>query len=153
MLYKSTRGGVSSLTFEDAVVSGLADDGGLLVPQTVPMISADTLARWSKLSFQQLSFEVMSRFISNEEIPPADLESMIEKSFRSFDHPEITPVVRKGDVFILELFHGPTYSFKDIALQFLGNLLEYILAKRKLNVTVVGATWVRVCLLMRANIY
>jgi len=122
------------------VLSGLADDGGLIVPQIIPQISPNTLAQWSTLTFQQLTFEIMSLFISQDEISSADLKALVEKSMKTFDHPEITPIVKLGDNYVLELFHGPTYSFKDVALQFLGNLFEYILAKRNSTVTVVGAT-------------
>jgi len=140
MKYVSTRGGVAGLSFEEAVLSGLADDGGLLVPQTIPVVNASTLTQWSTLTFPQLTFEIMSRFISEEEIPHKELKLLIEKSMGKFDTPEITPVVRVGNNYILELFHGPTYSFKDVALQFLGNLFEHILTKRNSTVTVVGAT-------------
>eukprot|EP00026_Physarum_polycephalum_P008022 Phypoly_transcript_08096.p1 GENE.Phypoly_transcript_08096~~Phypoly_transcript_08096.p1 ORF type:complete len:478 (+),score=83.80 Phypoly_transcript_08096:101-1534(+) len=139
MKYKSTRGGVKGLSFQEAVLSGLADDEGLLIPDHVPNV-ADQLQKWSTLSFVDLSLELMSLYVSEDEIPRADLKKLIEKGASTFSHPEVTPVVKVGDLFILELFHGPTFSFKDVALQFLGNLFEYILEKQKSHITVVGAT-------------
>lgn len=140
MKFKSTRGGVSSLSFQDAVLSGLADDEGLLIPESIPVISAEQLQKWENFTFAELALEIMSLYVAEDEIPRTDLKSLIDKSVASFLHPEITPVVKLGDLFMLELFHGPTFSFKDVALQFLGNLFEYILQKRKSSITIVGAT-------------
>lgn len=139
MKYKSTRGGVSGLTFQEAVLSGLADDEGLLIPETIPNVQSQ-LQKWENLSFAEISLEIMSLFVSEDEIPREDLKKLINKGVSTFSSEEVTPVVKVDDLFILELFHGPTFSFKDIALQFLGNLFEYILEKQKSSITVVGAT-------------
>jgi threonine synthase len=138
--YISTRGGVAPLRFTQAVRMGLAQDGGLLIPQHIPVIDADTLKRWAQLRFQDLALEVISTFCGEEDIPRADLRDLIERSYRNFSHAEITPVVNAGGLRILELFHGPTLAFKDVALQFLGNLFEYLLARDGGQLNILGAT-------------
>lgn len=138
MKYCSTRGKVRNLNFKDAVMMGLADDGGLLLPEEIPSLSATELERLSPLSYPELAFEVISRFATD--IPSTDLKELIDRSYASFDHPEVTPLVKKDDVYILELFHGPTLAFKDIALQFLGNLFEYLLEERGQKMNIIGAT-------------
>lgn len=106
MQYFSTRGGIAPIGFTQAVMMGLATDGGLLVPTTIPHLDAATLQRWSQLRFQDLALEVMTLFIG-EEISQAELKHSITRSYANFTHPEITPLVRVGDLQILELFHGP----------------------------------------------
>ncbi|MBF0587789.1 MAG: threonine synthase, partial [Magnetococcales bacterium] len=139
MRYISTRGGVEPVTFSEAVMMGLATDGGLLLPERIPQVDAETLTRWSGLSFQQLSTEVMDLF-TGDDIPKADLAEMVQRSYATFNHPEVTPVVKVGDLSILELFHGPTLAFKDVALQFLGNLFEYLLKRSGGQLNILGAT-------------
>ena len=138
MRYISTRGGIQPIAFEDAVMMGLASDGGLLLPQSYPAVSRGQLDEWRSLSYPELALEVISRFV--DDIPAADLKTIIDHSYASFTHPEITPVVKQDGVYILELFHGVTLAFKDVALQFLGNLFEYILAERRQKLNIVGAT-------------
>lgn len=117
---------------------GLADDGGLLLPRTIPRIGCDTLAAWQELSYPELAFEIMSRFV--DDIPSSDLREIINRSYSNFSHDEVTPLVHHGDYHILELFHGPTLAFKDVALQFLGNLFEYLLQKSESVLNILGAT-------------
>ena len=138
MRYISTRGGIAPIRFKDAVMMGLADDGGLLLPETIPAFTGAELESWRTLTYPQLAFEIISRYV--DDIPADDLRSIIDRSYATFSHPEVTPVVRQDGVYILELFHGTTLAFKDVALQFLGNLFEYILAERKERLTIVGAT-------------
>ncbi len=138
MQHKSTRGKVQNLSFEETVMMGLADDGGLLLPESIPQVK-DYLQEWSRYSFSELSLAIMLQFLE-EEIAHDDLKKLIQQSYASFDHPEVAPVVSIGTLSILELFHGPTYAFKDVALQFLGNLFEYFLQKRERYLTVLGAT-------------
>lgn len=138
MRYLSTRGGIAPISFKEAVMMGLADDGGLLLPETIPTFTSDELESWRGLSYPQLAFEIISRYV--DDIPANDLRGIIDRSYATFSHPEVTPVVRQDGVYILELFHGTTLAFKDVALQFLGNLFEYILAERKERLTIVGAT-------------
>lgn len=138
MQYISTRGGISPIPFTEAVMMGLAEDGGLLLPRTIPRIGSETYASWQDLSYPELAFEVMSRFI--DDIPNSDLRDLINRSYANFDHAEVTPLIHQGTLHILELFHGPTFAFKDVALQFLGNLFEYLLKKNDAVMNIIGAT-------------
>ena len=138
MQYLSTRGGVSPIPFTEAVMMGLAEDGGLLLPRTIPRIGSETLSAWQQMSYAELAFEVMSRFV--DDIPSSDLKDIINRSYSTFNTEGVTPLVHKGGLHILELFHGPTLAFKDVALQFLGNLFEYLLAKNQSVLNIVGAT-------------
>ncbi|TVS18470.1 MAG: threonine synthase [Gammaproteobacteria bacterium] len=137
MRYVSTRGQTPPESFQDAVLTGLAPDGGLLVPETIPDVR-DRLDDWRELSFQDLALEIVSLFC--DDIPRSDLATLIDRAYRSFDHPEVTPSVQVGDQRILELWHGPTLAFKDIALQLLGHLFEYILEARGQSLNILGAT-------------
>lgn len=140
MKYISTRGAAPALGFEDVVLTGLASDGGLYVPETLPQFSHAEIASWAGLSYRDLAFKVISPFVAGA-IPDADLKRIIDTSYDSFRHQAIAPLVQTGhNEWILELFQGPTLAFKDFALQFLGNLLDYILAKRRQKVVVLGAT-------------
>ena len=117
---------------------GLADDGGLLVPTEFPDVRS-MLPEWRSLDFTALSLEIMLLFTSGR-IPRGGLKPLIERSYKTFRHPEITPVNSLGGIHILELFHGPTFAFKDVALQFLGNLFECFLEKRHHPLRIIGAT-------------
>lgn len=140
MKYVSTRGNAPALSFEDVVLTGLAADGGLYVPETIPEFSDQEIASWKGLSYQELAFQVMSPFVA-ESIPEDDLKTLIDASYASFRHPAIVPLVQTAhNEWIMELFHGPTLAFKDVALQFLGNLLDYVLKKRDQKVVIMGAT-------------
>lgn len=138
MKYQSTRGQIKDISFKQAVMMGLAEDGGLLLPETIPQLTPGDLEALAKLAYPELAFQVMSYFI--EDIPAADLKSMIDSAYSSFTHPDITPVVHKDGLYILELFHGPTLAFKDVALQFLGNLFEYLLTESGEHMNILGAT-------------
>ncbi|MDA8165098.1 MAG: threonine synthase [Desulfobacteraceae bacterium] len=138
MNYISTRGGIAPVPFREAVMMGLATDRGLLLPEAMPAVDAATLASWRDLSYQDLAFAVFSRYITD--IPAPDLKELIRRSYATFAHPEIAPLVTVGDLFILELFHGPTLAFKDVALQFLGNLFEYQLRATGGRMNILGAT-------------
>jgi len=138
MKYISTRGGIEPVSFKDAVMMGLATDGGLLLPESFPLFSRETIESWRGLSYQELAFKIIVPFA--DDIPAADLKSLIDRSYSAFAHPDITPVVDKDGLHILELFHGPTFAFKDVALQLLGNLFEYLLKERQQKMNIVGAT-------------
>ncbi len=138
MKYLSTRGQVKNISFKQAVMMGLAEDGGLLLPESIPQLTPGDLDALTKLDYPELAFQVMSYFI--EDIPSADLKTMIDRSYATFANREITPLLHKDGVYILELFHGPTLAFKDIALQFLGNLFEYLLAESGEHMNILGAT-------------
>lgn len=138
--YISTRGSAPELHFEDVVLTGLASDGGLYVPKSLPRIEPNELVAWSKLSYPELAFHVMRPFVGNA-MPEADLRDMAEKTYADFRHAAVAPLVQvEHNRFILELFHGPTLAFKDFALQFLGRMLDYFLARRGEHITIVGAT-------------
>lgn len=138
MKYNSTRGQVTGIPFKQAVMMGLAEDGGLLLPESIPQLTPGDLDMLAKLAYPELAFQVMSHFV--RDIPSADLKTLIDRSYASFTHPDITPVVHADGVYILELFHGPTLAFKDVALQFLGNLFEYLLAESGEHMNILGAT-------------
>lgn len=135
MLYKSTRCGIDGINFKDAVMMGLAKDGGLIVPESIPKLLPQSL---TKKDFKSIAFEIFRLYI--KDISEQDLLELIEKAYANFDDKEITPIKHFDKLYILELFHGPTYAFKDIALQFLGNLFEYILKQRNQHLNVLGAT-------------
>lgn len=137
-LYLSTRGQISPVDFSSAVMMGLADDGGLLIPETIPQ-AAPLLDRWRTLNYPELAYEVMRLFIGDC-IPAEDLKELVFRSYSTFDCPETVPVRPLGNLFLAELFHGPTLAFKDIALQFLGNLFEYFLSKSGESLNILGAT-------------
>lgn len=138
MQYLSTRGGITPISFTQAVLMGLAEDGGLLLPRTIPKIGSETLTTWQGLGYPELAFEVMSRFV--DDIPSAALKDIINRSYATFSVEEVTPLSHQGDLHILELFHGPTLAFKDVALQFLGNLFEYLLKESGASLNILGAT-------------
>ncbi len=138
MRYISTRGGVPSIDFNEAVMMGLARDGGLLLPETLPSVDSAKLGSWLNLPYQYLAVEVLGLFTGS--LPRRDLEVLVDNSYASFSHPQVTPVRKAGDLYILELFHGPTLAFKDVALQLLGNLFEYELKKSGGFMNIIGAT-------------
>jgi threonine synthase len=138
MRYISTRGKVRGISFKDAVMMGLADDGGLLLPESIPHLTAGDIAALSKMAYPELAFRIMSLFAGG--ISSADLKHLVDRSYATFSHPDITPVVHRNGIYILELFHGPTLAFKDVALQFLGNLFEYLLKERGERMNILGAT-------------
>ena len=136
MNYISTRCGGEAVDFQTAVLTGLARDGGLFLPASIPDVRAD-LSAWSGLEYGALAFEVMRRFA---DLPADDLRAMIDGSYATFRHPDVTPVVAVNDIHILELFHGPTLAFKDVALQFLGRVFEYYLAQSGRRLNILAAT-------------
>ncbi|MEK9858042.1 MAG: threonine synthase [Deltaproteobacteria bacterium] len=138
MKYSSTRGAVKGIGFKEAVMMGLAEDGGLLVPDEFPQVH-DRLQEWKSLPFQQLCLEIMEFFVG-QDLNRDALEGLINRSFASFRHPLITPVKKLKTYSVLELFHGPTFAFKDVALQFLGNLFEHFLTEDGQTLNVLGAT-------------
>ncbi len=146
MKYMSTRGGVIGASFEDVVMGGLAPDRGLYVPQSIPRLSKSEIEGWKELPFVELAYNIMRKYIPEESIPSSVLSTLLEKSVKNFRTKDVTPVTKVGDTWVLELFHGPTFAFKDVALQFLGNLFEYFLQRRRAQgnkqaqLTILGAT-------------
>lgn len=140
MRFISTRGNVEPKGFIDTVLMGLADDGGLMIPEVIPVVSDEQLASWRGLSYQELFLKIFA-YYTNDEIPEADLKEMAAKSYSSFRTPEVTPLHKvNNSLSILELFHGPTFAFKDVALQFMGELYSYISKKRGEIIHILGAT-------------
>ncbi len=141
MKYLSTRGGGEPRAFCDILLEGLAPDGGLYVPQSVPQIDAATLARWRTLSYPDLAFEVFSLYI--DDIPAADLKRLCHAVYKPqvFGSAVITPLKPLGPGLALQaLSNGPTLAFKDVAMQMLGALFEYELARRGQTLNILGAT-------------
>ncbi|MEO6876252.1 MAG: threonine synthase [Opitutaceae bacterium] len=138
MRFQSTRGQSPELGFSDAVATGLAPDGGLYLPTSLPDFSGD-LPRFARLGYANLCYEFMRVFATD--IPAATLKAIVAKSYTTFATPEIAPLKKLGpNVYVLELFHGPTLAFKDFALQLLGNLYEHQCAVRGETINVLGAT-------------
>lgn len=140
MDYISTRGEAPSLGFSDALLAGLASDGGLYVPRTWPQMSKKEIRALRGLTYQQAAFEILWRFTGGE-IPADDFRAMIDEAYATFRHPAVTPLVQTGpNAFVLELFHGTTLAFKDVAMQLLARLMDHVLEKRGQRATIVGAT-------------
>ena len=138
MRFLSTRGQTPSLGFSDAVATGLAPDGGLFLPETLPDFSGK-LASFEKLSYAELCFEFMRVFATD--IPPETLRTIVNASYTKFADPAIAPLKPLGkNLYVLELFHGPTLAFKDFALQLLGNLYAHQCVVRRETINVLGAT-------------
>lgn len=140
MQYISTRGQCAPQSFEEVVLTGLAPDGGLFIPETLPVLSREQILAWKNLSYKELAYEIISLF-TDDAVEPEALRQMINDSYAQFSHPEVAPLVNLHDnEWVLELFHGPTLAFKDFALQLLGRLLDYFLQKRQKHVAILGAT-------------
>ncbi|MBC8038621.1 MAG: threonine synthase [Rhizobiales bacterium] len=140
MRYQSTRGEAPELGFEDVLLTGLARDGGLYVPAQWPQLSAATIRNLRGASYQDVAFTVLHPFIGGA-IPDADLKSMLAAAYGAFGHPAVAPLKQlDGNQWLLELFHGPTLAFKDVAMQLLARLMDWALAKRGTRATIVGAT-------------
>jgi threonine synthase len=135
--YISTRGAQAPLAFKDAVMTGLARDGGLLIPDRIPSV-ADRLEEWKDLDYPDLAFEIIRLFA--DDIPESRLRELIAGAYSTFAHPDVAPVRTVGPMHVLELFHGPTLAFKDIALQFLGRLFQEILEERDGRLNILAAT-------------
>ncbi|KAJ2418717.1 threonine synthase, partial [Coemansia sp. RSA 2524] len=130
MKYRSTRGQVSGQSFESVVLEGLAADGGLFIPEQLPTLPADWQTAWAELSFPELATELIAQFVGTD-LSHTEVSQLVQKSYATFDTPEVTPMVQlDARTHVLELFHGPTFAFKDVALQFLGNLFEFFLERR-----------------------
>ena len=156
MKYSSTRAGIGGLSFEDALLSGFAPDGGLFMPEIIPQISPETLKEWreSRLAYPQVVAKVVRLFISKDELPDDLLAGCVERAYSKFSDPSVVklhnlsrkthngsadegPPGELGDVVVAELFHGRTASFKDYALSLVGQLIQYFVNKRKEHVTIV----------------
>ncbi len=140
MRYISTRGSAPVLSFEEAMLTGLARDGGLYVPETIPQMSPDDIAALAGKSYEEIAFAVMRPFIGDT-FTDAEFRDIILKAYANFGHSARAPLVQlDNNHFLLELFHGPTLAFKDFAMQLIGQLFQVALSRRKDRVTIVGAT-------------
>ncbi len=140
MRYISTRGVAPSLEFADTILTGLARDGGLYVPESWPIIAANRLGQLAGLSYPELATEIMQPFVGDA-LPEPEFAALVQESYACFDIPDVVPLRQLTDgEYLLELFHGPTLAFKDIALQLLGRLFEALLTARGETMTIVGAT-------------
>ncbi len=140
MRYISTRAKAPDLSFEEAMLTGLARDGGLYVPEQVPVMAKEDIASLAGLSYEETAFRVMRPFIGDT-FTDAEFRDLIAKAYAGFDHPARAPLKQLGpDVFLMELFHGPTLAFKDFAMQLIGQMFQAVLARRGDKVTIVGAT-------------
>jgi threonine synthase len=140
MQYISTRGGAKPLSFEQVTLAGLAGDGGLYVPSSWPKFTSDEIADMAGLSYVEIAVRVMTPFVGDA-LDQDELREMCTKAYGRFAHGAVTPMVQlDGQHWLLELFHGPTLAFKDVALQMLGLLFEKFLARQDKHLTVVGAT-------------
>jgi len=139
MKYISTRNSSKEFNFSEVFIKGLADDGGLFIPKTVPKLSNEALQRFSKLNYQDLAKEIIFLFC-NETIEKNELSNIIDRSYLKFREKNVIKLSDIGKNKLLELFHGPTLAFKDIAMQFIGNLYDYQLKNIEKKINVVVAT-------------
>ena len=134
--YISTRGQSPELSFSQVVLAGLAPDGGLYIPTSLPHFSREKIEAWKGLDYPSLATEILTPFCDG-----IDIKTLAHEAYATFRHPQTAPLTKLGDNhYLLELFHGPTLAFKDFALQLLGRLLEVLLAEKGEHVTVLGAT-------------
>jgi threonine synthase len=140
MQYVSTRGEAPALGFSDAVLTGLARDGGLYIPREWPQFSARDIRAMRGLAYPDLAIRVLTPFLGGE-VATAVFERLVREAYATFRHEAVCPLVQLGsNTFVLELFHGPTLAFKDVAMQLLARLMDHVLAERDARATIVGAT-------------
>ena len=140
MSYISTRGEAPKLGFSDAFLAGLARDGGLYVPETMPAIGSEEICAMAGAPYARAAATLVAPFVDGE-LSEAELGEMASEAYAGFRHPAKAPLAQIGDnLFVLELFHGPTLAFKDFAMQWLGRLMNHVLRKRGRRATIVGAT-------------
>jgi threonine synthase len=136
--YISTRGKAPELGFDDVLLAGLADDGGLYVPKTLPVIDANRIRAFAGMSYIEITKDVIGRFV---DLDADKLSDLIDASYKKFHHSDIAPLVQlEGQQWVMEQFHGPTLAFKDFALQFLGHIFDSVLEAQNRHITIVGAT-------------
>ena len=140
MKYISTRGEAPVLGFSEAMLAGLARDGGLYLPQFYPRLSAETIAGFAGRAYGDVTQAVLAPFVADA-FDEATLRGMIDAAYAGFRHAVVAPLAQFDDnLFVLELFHGPTLAFKDLAMQLLGRMMEHVLTRRGQHATIIGAT-------------
>ncbi|HAS42251.1 MAG TPA: threonine synthase [Microscillaceae bacterium] len=143
MRYISNKGGVEPVDFETAILDGFAADGGLYVPEYLPKISREQLKEWANLSYVDLAFEILSLFIERTIISETELRHLLSNAYGTFSKEEVIPLYplkSRKQTYVMELFHGPTISFKDIGLAFLVNLVDFFLQRRNERLSIIVAT-------------
>jgi threonine synthase len=142
-MYISNKGGGVPVDFETAILDGFASDGGLYVPEVLPKVSMAQLKKWKDLSYVDLAFEILSLFIDRTVISEKELKDLLANAYGGFTATDIIPLRKlksREDIYVMELFHGPTLSFKDVGLAFLVNLVSFFLERKKEHLTLVVAT-------------
>ena len=140
MKYISTRGQAPALNFEQVLLTGLASDGGLYVPETLPRFTTEEIRSMAAMDYPQLAGRIIAPFV-DDCIPSSDLQAILQETYAEFRHNAVAPMVQIApNQWVLELFHGPTLAFKDFALQLLGRLLDYVLERKHQKVVIMGAT-------------
>jgi threonine synthase len=140
MQYVSTRGEAPVLRFSDVLLQGLARDGGLYVPDSWPVLSSEVITAMAGRPYADIAKTVLAPFVETE-IPLSDFHSMVDEAYASFRHEAVTPLVQLApNHFVMELFHGPTMAFKDVAMQLLARLMDHVLTARNERATIIGAT-------------
>ena len=138
--YISTRGQSRALGFKDVIFEGLASDGGLYIPDKWPMLDEKALTGFKNLSYQEIAYEVIRLYI-DDSLSDEDLKEIIQRSYDSFDNDEVTPLTKiDSSIYLLELYHGPTYAFKDVAMQFISQLMDFYLSQNDETINILGAT-------------
>jgi len=139
MKYISTRNNSKEFTFENVFIKGLSDDGGLFIPKSIKKFSNEELSNLQKLSYNELATEIINNF-TNDFISKNDLSILIKNSYSKFREKNVVKIVDINNHKLLELFHGPTFAFKDVAMQFIGNLYEYYLSRNDKSINIIVAT-------------
>ena len=140
MIYKSTRGKARELGFKDVIFEGLASDGGLYVPSSWPVLDSKLIESFSDMSYQEIAYNVFKPYL-DDTISEDTLKEVIHHSYKNFTNNEITPLRKiNNNEYLLELFHGPTYAFKDIAMQFISRIMDYYLTRDNSHINILGAT-------------
>ena len=140
MYYNSTRNSNLNKTFDEIIIEGLSSDGGLFMPKTWPKVNTEIILNTNDISYDQLASEILQHYVGNT-IAKKELDLITKKSYNNFSHKKVAPIKKIDEnKFILELFYGPTFAFKDYPLQLVGNLFQYYLTKKNKNITVIGAT-------------
>jgi len=141
MLYSSTRGKDNNLKFTEVLLNGLAKDGGLYVPNKIPQLSKKTIESLRGLKYSDLVYEVTKYFVDSDQIPRKAYKKICEKTYKKVFGKKIISIKKLNEKeYLLNLFHGPTFAFKDYALQLLGNIYDYVLREKKIELTILGAT-------------
>ena len=139
MKYISTRNNSKEHSFEEVFIKGLADDGGLFIPKEIKKYTQEELNSLSELSYQDLAKKIIYPFIGDF-MSESELSLIIDKSYSTFRKKNVVDLIKLGDTKVLELFHGPTLAFKDVAMQLLGNFYEFYLSKNSKNINIIVAT-------------